>query len=422
VLRWNTPIDVNRNMDVYAFFVGDTITARRLTLTPGIRLERTQGYLPAQASPPSRWFPAATRQFNEIRDVPNWTNLAPRVGLVYDATGDGRTAIKANYARYNHQVSTGLANAVNPNGLGGQVFRWSDANGDRAYQAGEEGAFLGGFGGLLTSLDPKIEQPYTDELTFGVEREVLENFRLSAIFTYRQDKNQIGTENTGARWIPTPVTDPLTNRVVTVFEQDRSTFAANRFLIRNSGSLNMFYRGVDLVAQKRFSNRWQMLTSYTFSRSVQNQVADLFGIGQPSIDPNSRVNAEGPTFWDRPHIFKTSATYAGPFGVNVSGNFRAQSGQPFSRQITARLAQGAVSINAEPRGSQRYPKVMTLDLRASRAFRRGARRMFEVMVDAYNLTNENTVLGQVELTGARYLFPTQILAPRVIRLGVRVEL
>lgn len=422
VLRWNTPIDVKRNMDVYAFFVGDTITSRRLTITPGLRVERTRGYLPAQASPPSRWFPDAKRQFDEIGDIPVWTNLAPRIGLVYDVTGDGKTAVKANYARYNYQVSTGLPNAVNANGLGGQVFRWTDANGDRQYQAGEEGAFLGGFGGLLTSLDPDIKQPYTDEMTFGVEREVLENFRLSAIFTYRQDRNLIGSENTGAQWIPTAVSDSLTGQTITVFEQDRSTFASNRFLVRNSDSLNMFYRGVDLVAQKRFSNRWQMLTSYTFSRSVQNQVADLFGIGQPSIDPNSRVNADGPTFWDRPHIFKTSATYALPFGVNVSGNFRAQSGQPFSRQITVRLAQGPVSVNAEPRGAQRYPRVVTLDLRASRIFQWGERRRLELMADVYNVTNENTVLNQIELTGPRFLFPSQILAPRVVRVGLKIEL
>jgi hypothetical protein len=91
-------------------------------------------------------------------------------------------------------------------------------------------------------------------------------------------------------------------------------------------------------------------------------------------------------------------------------------------------------VLAEPRGSDVLPALFTLDLRAGRIFRVGAHQ-FEVDVDVYNLTNENTVYavrtntgittaryagdpGGAIVTFPQYKSPTNVLGPRIARFNV----
>ena len=81
----------------------------------GIRWERVEGYLPAQVHPSSEYFPTGTviyglnvtlntggvltqytarTSFAEVRNAPLWKNLAPRLSLTYDLSGNGRTVVK----------------------------------------------------------------------------------------------------------------------------------------------------------------------------------------------------------------------------------------------------------------------------------------------------------------------------------------
>jgi hypothetical protein len=73
---------------------------KRLRVTGGLRWERVEGWIPEQSSPPSQWFPEGTiipttvagrqisyevrRSFEEVRNIPLWKNVGPRVSAVYD--------------------------------------------------------------------------------------------------------------------------------------------------------------------------------------------------------------------------------------------------------------------------------------------------------------------------------------------------
>lgn len=421
VTLYNTTLNSKRGVDTGAIFVSDSVQLKNWTITPGLRFEATEGYLPAQSSPPSIWFPDAQREFDRFDNVVDWTNVAPRLGAIWNVRGSGKAALKIAFGRYYYQISAGLPDNVNPNGISGETFVWNDLNGDLAFQAGETGDSLGAFGGLVTSMDPDIDQPYSDEVVVSFDYALFTNFRLSAGFTYRREKDLIGVANAAAVWIPTEAVDPETGNTLTVFNQDASTLGQNRFVITNSDSLDIRYRGLEIVAEKRYSKRWQMLTSYTYSEGEQDQIADTFGTGVPSVDPNNQVNASGPTFWDRTHIFKSSVMYSLPHGVNLSGNLRYQTGQPFSRQIVVSgLNQGAIVVNAEPRGSRRYPSITTIDLRVAKRFSLGGGRSFELMLDGYNLTNENTATSLVERSGPSFEFPLAILGPRIFRVGAKL--
>jgi hypothetical protein len=62
--------------------------------------------------------------------VPNWKDVSPRLGIVYDLFGNGRTALKASVGRYVILEATTIAAVANPaNAIVTTTDRtWNDAN------------------------------------------------------------------------------------------------------------------------------------------------------------------------------------------------------------------------------------------------------------------------------------------------------
>ena len=65
-----------------------------------------------------------------MQDIPTFSLLVPRLGVTYDLTGDGKTAIKASFSRYAIQEGSRFPESLNPNGYSGQYMDWKDLNGD----------------------------------------------------------------------------------------------------------------------------------------------------------------------------------------------------------------------------------------------------------------------------------------------------
>ena len=83
-----------------------------------------------------------------------------------------------------------------------------------------------------------------------------------------------------------------------------------------------------------------------------------------------------------------------------------------------RSSQGVILAD---RGDERLPAVTLVDLRVSRPFRFGPRRI-SPQLDIYNLFNRYTPQGVG--TGAQatsYLIPTSIVPPRILRVGLSVD-
>jgi len=72
------------------------------------------------------------------------------------------------------------------------------------------------------------------------------------------------------------------------------------------------------------------------------------------------------------------------------------------------------------RGDERFPTVTSVDLRLSRAFKFGTRRI-SPQVDFFNIGNAAQVVNLTNNVGAQYLAPAEILAPRIIRVGFTVD-
>lgn len=437
VTFFNSPVQSKASVAHTALFLQDTYTHKRLTLTGGLRWERYEAYLPAQSSPPSQWFPDQRRDFDPVDDVPLWYTVGPRASLAYDVDG-GKTALKASFGRYYYIVGPGTANLVNPNFAVSAQYAWNDRNGDLRFQDGEQEGIPVVAGGLTTSFDPDFERPYTSEVTAGVDRELIPDFKLSAVFTYRREHNPQASLNTAApldTWVPRTGVDPGPDGLTGTGDDgtysyfDR-TLPGSLTLITNDPRSRQTYKGVEITGTKRLSNRWQMLAGYTYS---QARITDQ----SVATSPNDFINTQGPIpLNDRPHQVKLSGSYLLPYDVNVAGNYRYQSGPPINRQLVAPLSfgGGSATINVEPAGTHRVDALSTIDLRLAKTWAFGARSL-EVNMDVFNLTNANTAWELRSLTGRlnvrqdgsptgqinnvpQFLSPSQILAPRIVRFGV----
>src|SRR5207249_8575368 len=149
------------------------------------------------SSPASRFataniggFAAQPRSYDRIRDVVKWNTAGPRVSAIYDVTGNGKTAAKASAGRYYYVLSTGGGgvSSVNRNANYSEQYTWNDSNDDRRFQLGEQTgtpviSAVVVNGAILTSIDPNFKRPYTDEYTASLDRELMDNFKLSTVVT-----------------------------------------------------------------------------------------------------------------------------------------------------------------------------------------------------------------------------------------------
>ena len=135
---------LNADLGIYA---QDQWTIDRMTLNLGLRFDYLNAKLEAQNFPAGTFVPA--RSLGELTGLPIWKDLNPRLGLAYDLTGNGKTAVKTSLSRYVASQTVGFASQFNPlggtvtgtgfSGTGADTRTWTDPNGDRIVQGSELG-------------------------------------------------------------------------------------------------------------------------------------------------------------------------------------------------------------------------------------------------------------------------------------------
>lgn len=458
VTLFATPFFTRTAVDVTALYVQDSYSIKRLTLTGGVRWERLEAYLPQQESPETSWaalgvggFANVARSFPEQRDVILWHTAGPRLSAAYDLTGDGRTALKASAGRYYYILSTDgtpLGN-VNPNANYQEQYAWNDLNHDLRFQLGEQSGTPVVTSGITTSIDPNFNRPFTDEYTFGVDRELLPALRFSAVFTYRREDQPMATYNPNFPFATTLTTRTDTGRDGVAGTADDSTFqfydriaTGNPVVVTNDPSALQTYKGLELTATRRMTDRWMLIAGYTYS---QTRVRGL----SVNVDPNRLLNTDGPLtgqtqiqagtangqLADRPHQFKLTGNYILPlYDIELGGNFSVTSGIPITRQINTPLSVGGTTtVNVEAPGSARLDTRVYMDLRLARTFHFGSRSLLASM-DINNVTNTNVAWDARSLSGTlgfrqagdpsgalntlpQFLSPAAVYPPRNIRFN-----
>jgi hypothetical protein len=435
-----------------SFFVTDTWTINRLTLNLGMRYDRYRPWLPEQSLPAGRFVPAALT-FAEVSQVVVFNNIVPRFGATYDLAGDGKTVLKANWGRFAFNPGVNLADAVNPNTSTQYAeWTWNDLNGDRVFQNNERAgaAPTVQFGGSSNvSIDPNLENPYTDEASFFVERAVVQDLGVRAGFVWKKDYNGWQQLNAARPFeafnVPVTIIDPgpdgsvatiSDNGILNLFNLDNPARGV-RNVVQNVDGYEGTYRTFEISANKRYRQRWSMNASFSYTWTEEfnntyynnrfaNVVAGFSNFGPYPTNPNDRTFNEF-TNWSA----KFTGTVDAGWGVRVTPVLKTQSGAPYGRFVSIPGCSATVTTNCmnygtqvvlvEPIGTRRQDTVAVFDFRVEKQLTLAQRARVGLFFDMFNTFNSNTAVNIIWQSGARFERASTVLGPRIAKFGVKFD-
>jgi hypothetical protein len=427
----NGHLTTENALDQVSLFVNDTWNVGRFTLNGGVRWDRYKGWLPEQNQLGATVGPVVleSKTFAET-DLFTWNLVAPRIGVVFDLTGDGRTVVKGNYGLYWHNPGVGVPSDANPNtGTKSATYGWTDTNGDRRWQPGEETSLQTASLEGAVQLDPDIKAPYSHESSVWVERQLTNTLGFRTGFVYKTEDDLIsqyiptrGLDVYAANGVPFTFVDIGVDGVRNT-DDDRvlnyvglpSANAATRFpttqVVMNLPQYSR-YKTFEVSTSKRYGNRWSASIggAYTWMTDFPN--------GYPQ-NPN-QPGAEDRTVWN----FKASGSYDAAYGIRISPVLRHQSGVNYARTNTISFPTGVTgtgtAVYMEPMDANREDNIWVFDVRAEKTLNLVGRLRTRLFLDLFNITNSHASETISRATGLGYQKPSAILAPRVARVGFRI--
>jgi hypothetical protein len=446
-------IDFERQVDYnyYGGYIQDTWNPTpRLVLNLGVRVDHQYGYLPPAGagrekldlkSPPADFF--YDPEFKERIEVIKGTNISPRLGAVYDLTGDGKTVIKASYGRLYARGLATFVDEINPNDVIEYRYR---LNSD--YSLDLDRGWYSVRAGVDRRTEPNLKTPYMDEITLGIERELVPDLSLGLRYIRKWDRRMMEdvAENmldydtlmsTGelvwTNFETVQGTDPVTGAPITFWSQIDGDVIPE-LTLTNPPGLERNYDGFEVTLNKRMSNNWMARASYVYGKSTGNYglTGSLYPIdvsGELYNDPNAHTNMLGRDESERRHQIRVNASYRGPWGLMASTFIRWWSGQRYNRfvnsdDVDVDLEQGDWDVLAEPRGSYALPDQLLVDMRLEKAFSISNVGRVRLSADIFNLFNANTVTNVQEISSnpnIEFGAPRDILFPRQFRFNVIFE-
>ncbi|MGE0044062.1 MAG: TonB-dependent receptor [Vicinamibacterales bacterium] len=449
VIVYDYPFTVAAGEKYHSVYLNDRITVSpKLTLNVGVRWDRYSSFLPEQGNPGTGPFAderiiAAQGESN----YPIYSTFVPRVSAVYDLTGEGRVAVRASYGRYVGGSSGASANPapgatdVNPNASFQRTY--SNWDGSIPYVPNPANLASVSGGSRDRRIDPALDGPYVDEWTAGLDLGLSRTLTVQFNFVKKFDGKgnkflNMATPYEAFTDVVTrvdPGRDNITGTAddgqLLVYSVPRSYAGfgkVSELITQQSGDESRnSYTAYGVTLNKQLANRWSFLTSFNADYAKPMNIAArdpneaLYGpANSNSATPGTTTGNPYQTRlpeWN--YAFRMSGTYQLPWGLLYGSSFVAQSGDWYGRDLQVRNAiNGTLYIRAEAQVA-RYPWVKIWDNRVSKRFGLPKGQSVEAMFDLFNSANINTVTTQVIRNGPTYGQPTEIIAPRVFRLGVR---
>jgi len=374
------PSDRNNGVDRdLGLFLQDKWALGRVTLNLGLRYDQFIGESRESSVLPSRFGSGAT--FGECPDgtvdpgdlctgqVQNWKDISPRVGFAMDVFGNGRTALKASYARYVAGQAIAFANQVNPIGAltaaDTRVWTDLDGNGLPLDSAGNiqfaeltNSASTSTFGRLTVptlQYSPDLlrgwgKRGYNDEITFAMQHQLADRISVNGGYYRRTFGNATFTddlrydESSYDSFCITAPNDPdlpgsgnykvcgVQDLKPAVFAQNLPANSLIRFSEDFGGETNL-YQGFDVNVDARFRNGAFLkagiaATARTFDncnllKAGLDAVVTATSQGTETYpDGSSSCHRE---YGYRPD-FKMSGSYTLPWNVQLAGTFQFSRG------------------------------------------------------------------------------------------------
>jgi outer membrane receptor protein involved in Fe transport len=333
-------------------------------------------------------------------------NMQPRVGLIWDFTGNGRGKVFANYARF-LETPIPLDLNVRAGSDTSQIDKNFNVDKLNAASGSIVAGVIGNLGAAHTPIDPDLRPQTVNELTGGISYEIVKDLALEARYIYRAQGSVIedgSFDNGNTYFLFNPgERRPGSTELKACEDPNVGCF----------GRARRYYRALEISATKRFAKNYQFIASYVYSSLIGNYEG-LFRNDNGQSDPNITSlfdlvsllkNTYGRLPNDRPHVFKFDGSYKTPIKLMVGGSFRAQSGIPFNALIPD--PSGAYGNNegfAVPRGTainpltgkNRTPFTTNLDLNAYYPIHLSENKQLRLQVDWFNVFNTQRAIRQDE--------------------------
>ena len=376
---------MQRDVSIYSTFVNDMWRPRNnLTLNLGVRYDFQfwRGDLngqdvPAEMTKEAFWISQIVGPLRgqNFKPVPNdLNNVAPRVGLTWQPTGDSKTVVRSGYGIYYDQINTTTLRSVV---AGYPGFITTQIANDARSGARLPNSFFPALptftlpeslGTAFRVASPDARSPYTHQMTAGVTRQLSDSYALSADYVYMRGEHFPLTVNVNAR--RADGTFPL-------------LASSARLLLYNDVSPIRIHQA-QIRLEKRFSNRVGFLVGYTLGSA--RSIADN---GTPS-DKYDFVADWGPTANDVRHRFVGNLITTLPYGLQLGTIVTANTAPPYNI-ITGTDANRDGDNNDRPAGvgfnAGRGDGYVQADMRLSKKIFLGKTANAEVLWEMFNLFN-----------------------------------
>jgi Carboxypeptidase regulatory-like domain/TonB-dependent Receptor Plug Domain/TonB dependent receptor len=373
-----------------------------------------------------------------------WGNLAPRIGVAWDVTGDAKNVLRAGYGRSYFPVPHAAGNLLDQNVPNSISQNYSVETNPLVYTPDRVPRLSNPFPAIvpvkpITTADLNAANPIVFGHAFSNETPHMDTWQVSyerqLTNTLMAEVAYVGSKGSNLIWVgninevqPGPGTQ-ASRRLI----QPLSNVTQVLYFDTNNRSS---YNSLQAKLNKRFSNGLQFLAAYTFGKSLDYAGAPASGGGAVGGPQSVTLfdESRGPSGFDVKHRFVLSWVWALPFGEGHSfadsgilkallenwqfgGIVTLSSGRPFTVFLNTGVNNGAPSwpnrigdgklddptpelwfdvadFVAPPpntygdsgRGILTAPGTQTIDVSLSRAFPIKAFRL-QFRVDAFNLFN-----------------------------------
>jgi hypothetical protein len=287
---------------------------------------------------------------------------------------------------------------------------------------------------VIFSGQPGYQNPYSEQASFGIEREIARGFSISVSGIYSHtlrlpvgiDINALpaptttlplanGGQATFRNWSGTPSCpggDPFPGTVVPSCFVHFGLLQADQYSSQGSA----LYEGGIVEVKKRFSDHFTFMANYTYSKAFDTNTDFNSDFGP--VD-NTNLGAErGLSDFDQRHKFVVAAVIDSPWknailsGFQLSPIVRYNSGHPFNLLAGADVNGDRHSTNDRTIGAARNtgqgPNYATWDMRLSRTFRLGEKANLQLLAEGFNLTNRTNYASVNNVVGPIFGLPTAL--------------